>query len=440
MLSLASLLAFYLAWNLGANDVANSMGTSVGSKAVTLRQALVIAGVLEFTGAVLFGQDVSTTLATKLINPASFAQMPETLLVGMVAVLLACGVWLNIATSRGLPVSSSHAVVGAIAGVACVAIGPQAVDWQSLGVITLSWLVTPIVSGAIAALFYSQIKRWILDEPDAIVQLEEWIPWLSVALLSSFGVLVLPTIVERFLGAPLRLPTHTISLVIGAIGAIGLTFFSWRHLTASGIVEAGEARDLEAAGGKGTATQTSTLHLSPLPPPSSPVEALMARFQLLSACFVAFAHGSNDVGNAVAPLAAIVYIHRTGTVPVEGFQVPLWILVLGGVGIVAGLAVWGEKVIATIGEGIIPLQPSGGFCAELATATTILLASRLGLPVSTSHALVGGVVGIGLVQSMNAIRLQTLSSIGLAWVITIPLAAVLGATIFSLSRWLLPFH
>lgn len=453
MLSLASLLAFYLAWNLGANDVANSMGTSVGSRAVTLRQALVIAGILEFAGAVLFGQDVSSTLATKLINPALFAPMPEVLVVGMVAVLLACGVWLNIATSKGLPVSSSHAVVGAIAGFACVAIGPQAVDWRSLGVISLSWLVTPVVSGVIAALFYSQIKHWILDQPNAIVQLEEWVPWLSVALLGSFGILVLPTLVEKLFVASLPLPSHTVSLIIGATAAASLTFFSWHYLEELGFRErqptgvriqelevgeqrsggAGEAGEAKGQGSPQILTLRSTPH-------SSPIESLMARFQLISACFVAFAHGSNDVGNAVAPLAAIAYIHRTGNVPLEGLQVPLWILVLGGAGIVAGLAVWGKKVIATIGEGIMPLQPSGGFCAELATATTVLLASRLGLPVSTSHALVGGVVGIGLVQSMKAIRLQTLSAIGLAWVVTVPLAAALGAAIFSLGQWLLSFR
>ena len=424
MLIFTSLLAFYLAWNLGANDVANSMGTSVGSKAVTLRQALVIAGILEFAGAVLFGRDVSATLATKIVNPALFAQSPQLLLVGMVSVLLTCSLWLNLATLKGLPVSSSHAVVGAIAGFACVAIGSQAVDWRSIGIISLTWVVTPVISGAIAALFYSQIKRWILDQSDAIAQLREWIPWLSAALLSAFGVIVLPTVVERFAVA-LPLPSHTISLAIGVIAAISLTFSSWHYLEA------------EEAGAAMLQLKTQNSKLKTLF--SSPIEPLFARFQLLSACFVAFAHGSNDVGNAVAPLAAIVYIAQTGTVPLENFRVPLWILVLGGAGIVVGLAVWGKKVIATIGEGIIPLQPSGGFCAELATATTILLASRLGLPVSTSHALVGGVVGIGLVQGMKSIRLQTLSSIGLAWVVTVPVAAGLGALIFSLSRWLLPF-
>ncbi|UBF24065.1 inorganic phosphate transporter [Kovacikia minuta CCNUW1] len=462
MLFFTSLVAFYLAWNLGANDVANSMGTSVGSKAVTLRQALVIAGVLEFTGAVLFGQQVSATIATQIANPNLFVETPQVLLMGMVAVLIACGVWLNIATFLGLPVSSSHAVVGAIAGFACIAVGTQAVDWQSLGVISLTWVVTPVVSGAIAALIYSQIKRWILDQTDPIAQLQEWIPWLSVALLAAFGVIVLPTLVETRFFASLRLPSHTVSLGIGAIAAIGLTLNSWRQLEGR---QRAEGRGQEAeGGGDGGDNSFPTLHsLLPTPylasiqnskfkiqdspppptlhpPPYAPSpEPLFARYQLLSACFVAFAHGSNDVGNAIAPLAAIAYIHRTDSVPLAGFQVPLWILVLGGIGIVAGLAVWGKKVIATIGEGIIPLQPSGGFCAELATAVTILVASRLGLPVSTSHALVGGVVGIGLVQNSGAISFGTLRSVGLAWVVTIPIAAALGAGIFVMLQFLSDF-
>ena len=407
VLVLTSVLAFYLAWNLGANDVANSMGTSVGSKAVTLKQALIIAGILEFMGAVVFGQEVSAKLATGIIDPALFAQTPQILLVGMVSVLISAGVWLNIATLFGLPVSSSHATVGAIAGFACVALSPGAVNWSSIGMISLTWIVTPLISGAIAALFYSQIKRWILDQPNPIAQLQEWIPWLSAALMGIFGVIVLPTLsqplqallLDRF---ELDLPAHDLPLLIGSSGAIVLTLTIWR------------------------------LNQNTQNP-----EPLLARFQVLSACFVAFAHGSNDVGNAVAPLAAIVYITQTKSVPLQNFQVPLWILMLGGIGIVAGLAVMGKKVIATIGEGIIALQPSGGFCAELATAATILVASRLGLPVSTSHALVGGVVGVGLIQGLKSIQFQTLRSIGLTWLVTIPIAAGLSAAIFTVARSLI---
>jgi PiT family inorganic phosphate transporter len=406
MLILVAILAFYLAWNLGANDVANSMGTSVGSKAVTLKQAIIIAGILEFTGAVLFGRAVSETLATGVTNPSLFASEPKILLLGMVSVLLACGLWLQIATSFGLPVSSSHGVVGAIAGFSAVYAGINAVDWSTIGRITIGWILTPLISGLIAALFYSVVKRWILDQPNPLFQLREWIPWLSAILLTVFGVIVLPTItqpVQAFLTNQLNLnlPAQDIPLVVGAIAIFVLTWFSWRQL--------------------GTGD----------------VERLLGRFQVVSACFVAFAHGSNDVGNAIAPLAAIVYINRTGSIPSNDFSIPLWILILGGVGIVAGLAVWGKKVIATIGESIISLQPSSGFCAELATATTILVASRLGLPVSTSHALVGAVVGIGLLKDWKSISLQTVRSIGLAWIITIPITATLGAIIFLSLRLLM---
>lgn len=239
MLFLVALLSFYVAWNLGANDVANAMGTSVGSKAVTLRQALVIAGVLEFAGAVLFGHAVSETLATEIVNPALFAAAPQLLLTGMVSVLLACGVWLQIATQRGWPVSSSHAVVGAIAGFSCVAVGVQAIDWSSIGIITVAWIVTPVVSGTIAALFYSLVKRWILDQSDPLGQLNEWIPWLSSALLGVFGVIVLPALsqpVYAFLTIQLdiNIPAHDVPLAIGAIAAVALTLVSWRQLESRG--------------------------------------------------------------------------------------------------------------------------------------------------------------------------------------------------------------
>ncbi|MFN6538486.1 MAG: inorganic phosphate transporter [Nostoc sp. EkiNYC01] len=439
-LLLVALLAFYVAWNLGANDVANAMGTSVGSKAVTLKQALIIAGVLEFTGAVLFGHQVTETLATKIANPSLFVATPEILVIGMATVLVSCGVWLQIATSRGLPVSSSHAVVGAIAGFSWVALGVDAIDWSSIGMITVGWVLTPVISGAIAALFYSQIKHWILDRPNQLVQLQEWIPWLSTLLIGVFGVIVLPSLTEPLTNFVIeqvgfKIPAYDIPLLTAAVAAVGLTIISWRQLK-----QTGDEGELLLTPHSSLLTPNSSLSTpnSPLPTPHSsfpnPVEKLFGRFQLLSACFVAFAHGSNDVGNAIAPLAAIVYIDRTGSVPTNGIAIPIWILILGGAGIVGGLAVWGKKVIATIGENIIFLQPSSGFCAELATATTILIASRLGLPVSTSHALVGGVVGIGLVQNIKSIKFQTLQGIAAAWLITIPVSAVLSAAIFSIAR------
>ncbi|MBD3562820.1 inorganic phosphate transporter, partial [Planktothrix sp. FACHB-1355] len=242
MIVFVALLAFYLAWNLGANDVANSMGTSVGSKAITLAQALIIAGILEFTGAVLFGGEVSETLATEIVNPATFASTPQTLLIGMVSVLISCGLWLQIATSLGLPVSSSHATVGAIAGFSWIAAGINSVEWSSIGTITIGWVLTPVISGSIASLFYSIVKRWILDRPHPIEQLREWIPWLSAALLSVFGVIVLPTLtqpVHAFLTnrCGVNLPAHDITLVIGAIAAVSLSLVSWRQLESGGAGE-----------------------------------------------------------------------------------------------------------------------------------------------------------------------------------------------------------
>ena len=403
-LILVSLLAVYVAWNLGANDVANSMGTSVGSKAVTLTQAIVIAGILEFTGAVVFGKQVSATLATKVANPSLFADNPQTFLVGMIAVLLSCGIWLQVATSRGLPVASSHAVVGAIAGFSWVAIGNEAIAWGNIGTICLGWIVTPVVSAIVAAGLYSLLRFWLFEREDTLQQLLEWIPWLSSALIGVFGVIVLPTVIQLPLFDRIALPERTIGLSIGLLATGSITYYGWNRF-------------------KTYRQQKIEIRI---------LERVMGKFQVLSACFVAFAHGSNDVGNAIAPLAAIVFILNTNLVPMDSLDIPLWILVLGGSGIVAGLAVQGKNVIATVGENIISLVPSTGFCAEIATATTILIASRIGLPVSTSHALVGSVIGIGLASRDRDVQWSTIKSVVLAWVVTLPVAAILGAVIFSL--------
>jgi PiT family inorganic phosphate transporter len=326
---------------------------------------------------------------------------------GMISVLLSGGIWLQVATSRGLPVSSSHAIVGAIAGFSWVSLGIEAIDWSSMGLITMGWILTPIISGAISAGLYSLIRHWIFNQLHPLSQLQEWTPWLSTLLLSIFGIIVLPTITQplsQFLltDRKLNIPPHDMTIFITGIAAIVLTLISWRQLANSQI--------------------------------DNQIQGLFAKFQVISACFVAFAHGSNDVGNAIAPLAVIYYINQQGKIPSHQLTIPLWILLLGAVGIVAGLAVWGKKVVTTIGENIISLEPSSGFCAELATAMTILLASRLGLPVSTSHALVGGVVGIGLVQNLQAIKLSTIQNIAAAWLITVPVSAALSAMIFTIMN------
>lgn len=418
MIFFAAIIAFYVAWNLGANDVANSMGTSVGSKVLSLRQALIVAGILEFLGAVLFGKEVSSTLATEIVNPEMFINQPAVLLTGMMVVMVAGALWVQVATLKGWPVSSSHAIVGAIAGFSWVAAGRSSVDWSNIGVISITWVLTPLVSGIIAAGFYGCIKKWILQQSEPEKQLQEWIPWLSFALVGVFGFLVLPSVLSPLYfwltnHTGLSFPAHDLTLAVGAGFAVFLSLFSWHQLKISD-----SGKDFK-------------------------IENILGKFQVLSACFVAFAHGSNDVGNAIAPLAVIDYIKNTGTVPLESFDVPFWVLVLGGLGIVAGLGVLGKRVITTVGEKIIELQPSAGFSAELATATTVLVASRLGLPVSTSHALVGGVVGVGIVRSLLEgkkhleVSGETLQGILWAWVVTVPVAAGLSALIFTIvSRFI----
>jgi inorganic phosphate transporter, PiT family len=380
----ASVLAFYLAWNLGANDVANSMGTSVGSKALTLRQALLLAGVLEFLGAVLFGSEVSEKLATGVVAIDRFP--PELVVRVMLSVLLSAGLWLNIATWFGLPVSSSHATVGAIAGVGVLALGTDAVDWRSIGGISLTWLVTPLVSGAIAAGLY-----WVLRLQWFQTQLEEWIPWVAAVLVGVVGWIVLPGIAARS-GLPVR------------AGTVGLGLLGWGLATTV------------ALSGRG-------------------LQGVFGKFQIMSAGAVAFAHGSNDVGNAIAPFAVIVALEQNRGL--DPLSIPLWVLVLGGLGIVGGLAVWGGKVIGTVGEGLLAIEPMGGFCAELGTAIVVLGASSLGLPVSTSHALVGGVVGLAVVEGIDRLDFGVVRSILLTWLLTIPLAGGLGAIVFWGLGWVL---
>ena len=419
ILILAAALALYLAFNLGANDVANAMGTSVGAKSITLGQAIILAGLLEFTGAVLLGHQVSNRLVHGIIDPTAWSADPQPWLWAMVSVLLTAGLWLNLATVLGLPVSASHTVVGALAGAGLVAAGPQVVHWSGLGQISLAWGVTPLVSGAIAAGFYALLRRGILTARQPQAALCEWLPWLSVLLFGVFGAIAFPAL-ERTPLAALPIPRQDLWLVLGGAGSLGLT---WSTLRLRQRLELSSAQ----------ASKPEQLTSSEISETLEIPEQMLGRFQIVSACFVAFAHGANDVGNAVAPVGAIAYFLDAGALPGDEFAMPLWILTLGGLGIVLGLALLGKRVIATVGENIIELQPSSGFCAEMATATTVLLASRFGWPVSTSHALVGAVVGVGWVKlrDWRKIQLSTLRSIALTWGITIPAAGGIAALIFT---------
>jgi inorganic phosphate transporter, PiT family len=413
-LYLAIGLAFFLAWNLGANDVANAMGTSVGSKVVTLRQAIVLAGILELAGAVCFGREVTATLAGKVASIQRFEGQPQLYAISIVAELLATGLWLLFATWQGWPVASSHAAVAAIATINLLAFGLDSLNGSMIRTIALSWLLTPVASGLMSATFFAVLQRGLLQQSAPEDRWHHWSPWLSVAVVSLVGGLVLPTALDPFATFAQHhwhwtLPPHDYALGVGAFGVLGLTLWTTHPLKAALVHQ----RD--------------------------PLEGQLGKFQLVSACCMAFAHGSNDVGNAVAPLAGFVQLWQTQTLPVADVAAPLWILVLGGIGIVTGLSTWGKRVIATVGEKLTTLKPSYGFCAELGAATTVLLASHWGLPISTTHALVGSVVGVGLMQAQGAASLQwaTVRQIAAAWFVTVPACMTLAGIVFTGLRSLM---
>ena len=405
--------ALYMAWNIGANDVANAMGTSVGSGALTLMGAVVLAGIFEFAGATLVGTHVTETVRKGILSASAFsaagplgADAPKVLMQGMVASLAAAGVWLQIATTFGLPVSTTHSIIGSLVGFALVAVDGSAVAWGTVGKVAASWVLSPVLGAVIAAAMFVWVSRGILrhDEPvRATVRLgPHMIALVVFILVLSF--------VYKALSNVLQEPRWWTV----AAGAAVIAGFGWaisRYLLRRTAPEDGEA--------------------------SYPyVERIFGRLQIVTACFVAFAHGANDVANAVGPVAAVVQIHQLGELPAQ-VPVPMWILVLGGVGIVVGLATWGYKVIATVGGAITELTPTRGFSAEFGAATTVLAASRLGMPVSTTHTLVGAVIGVGLARGMAALNLRVVGRIVNSWIVTLPVAGAFSASFFLLMRWLL---
>lgn len=402
-----------MAWNIGANDVANAMGTSVGSGALTLRGAIVVAAVFEFSGAVLVGSNVTDTIRRGILDTALFevtgplgSDGPLILALGMFSALLAAGIWLQIATMWGLPVSTTHSIVGAVVGFGLVVLGFAAVDWRSVGMITLSWVVSPLTGALIGWAMFAFIRRSILRRSDPAEAARRIGPWL-VSLVAT--ILVLSFIykaLNNVLRDPPLLLAWGVALAAG-LGFAGLTIWIL---------------------GKRPQVQ---------PNPYLYVERVFKWLQIATAIFVAFAHGANDVANAVGPVAAVVNITGSGfaELPHE-VPVPTWILLLGGVGIVVGLATWGYKVIETVGKQITEMTPSRGFSAEFGAATTVLLASVLGLPISTTHTLVGAVIGVGLAQGMAALNLRVVGRIVNSWLATLPASAGLTALLFVLLRWL----
>ena len=406
---LAGVFGLFMAWGIGANDVANAMGTSVGSGALTLRQAVIIAAIFEFAGAVLAGGEVTSTIRKGIVDPALMAGSPELLVFGMLASLLAAGVWLLVASNFGWPVSTTHSIVGAIVGFAAVGIGVEAVKWDKVGSIAMSWVVSPLLAVVISYLLFASVRRLILNTSDPFANAKRYVPFyiflvgFVIALVTLFKGL-------KHIGIPLSTAgSYSVAVVIGLLTMAG-GYVVIRRIKPDPVAD----RDFHFTN----------------------VERVFAVLMMVTACAMAFAHGSNDVANAIGPVAAIVgVVQNDGNVSQQS-SLPLWVLAVGAVGIVAGLAMYGHKVMATIGSGITELTPSHGFAATLAAATTVVVASGTGLPVSTTHTLVGAVLGVGVARGIGAINLRVVRSIFLSWIITLPAGALLSIVFFFFFKWI----
>ena len=406
-ITLAVIFGFYMTWGIGANDVANAMGTSVGSGAITVKQAIIIAAIFEFAGAFIAGGQVTKTIRKGIIDPSSITGSPEILVYGMLAALLAAAIWLMIASSRGWPVSTTHTIVGAIVGFAMAGIGMDAVNWGKIGSIVASWLVSPMIGGTIALLLMISVRKLILNAEQPFAQAKKWGPFyvflvgFIVALVTLFKGL-------KHLNLELSMAESFISaIVIGIIVAI-----IGRMMINKVKVDDTADRDFHYAS----------------------VEKAFTPLMIFTACAMAFAHGSNDVANGIGPLAAVVSIVNSGGEVAQKAGLPIWILVLGGAGIVVGLATMGYKVMKTIGTKITELTPTRGYCATLAAATTVVLASKTGLPVSTTHIAVGAVMGVGLARGIGALDLRVLGNIVISWIITLPVGGILAALFFFVLK------
>ena len=403
---LAAVFGGFMAWGIGANDVANAMATSVGSKAITIKQAIIIAAIFEFAGAVLAGGEVTSTIRKGIIDSSSIENTPELLIYGMLASLLAAGCWLLLASRKGWPVSTTHSIVGAVVGFAAVGIGTEAIKWGKVGDIVLSWIVTPVIAGFLAFLIFQTVHHLILKQKDPLAKAKRYVP---VYMFITAFVLTLVTIKKGLKHVGLDLSDAEAysyaalsGLVVSLIGALFVSKI------------------------KGDKKKDKEFHFYT-------VERVFAVLMVITASGLAFAHGSNDVANAVGPVAAIVSTAHTGIVAAKsGMQT--WILLLGGIGIVIGLATFGVRVIRTVGQKITHLTPSRGFAAELAASTTIVVASGTGMPISTTQTLVGAVLGVGMARGISAIDLKVLRNIFASWVITIPAGASLSIIFFYILK------
>lgn len=402
-LILAGFFGLFMAWGIGANDVANAMATSVGSKALTIKHAIIIAAIFEFSGAVLAGGEVTKTIRKGIIDAGGLTATPELLVYGMLAALLAAGCWLLIASSKGWPVSTTHSIIGAIVGFAIVGIGMHSVNWGKVGFIVASWVISPLLAGVVAFAIFRSVQKLILDTENPFDNAKKYVP---IYIFMAGFMISLVTLVKGLKHIGLETSTmqnYTYAVIVGlVIMAIGKYFINRIQFDQS------LNRDFHYAS----------------------VEKVFGVLMIVTACAMAFAHGSNDVANAVGPVAAVVSIvHNDGAIGQKSV-LPIWVLLIGGAGIVIGLMMYGHKVMATVGRKITELTPSRGFAAELAAATTVVMASGTGLPISTTHTLVGAVLGVGLARGMAALNLTVIRNIFMSWIITLPAGGILAIIFF----------
>ena len=406
---LAAVFGLFMAWGIGANDVANAMAPSVGSKAITIKQAILIAAVFEFAGAVLAGGGVTSTIRRGIVDSSLLAGQPELLVFGMLASLLAAAVWLLVASRYGWPVSTTHTIIGAVVGFAAIGIGVHAVQWPQVARIALSWVISPVLAGALAWALFTSVQLLILQRSNPLLQARRFVP--AYMFLTGF-FMTLVTVIKGLSHIGIEITTTQAYLLATLIGA-GITGIGTVFMLRIPYQEP-DKRDFHFV----------------------TVERIFGILMVITACAMAFAHGSNDVANAVGPVAAVVSVATSGDVTQEAI-VPVWILVLGGIGIVIGLATYGHRVIATVGQNITALTPSRGFAAGLAAAATIVMASGTGLPISTTHTVVGAILGVGLARGIAAINLRVVGSIFMSWIITVPAGATLSVLFFVILRWTL---
>ncbi len=405
LLIMACIFGLFMAWGVGANDVANAMGTSVGSGALTIKQAILIAMVFEFLGAYLAGGEVTSTIRKGIIDTNALAETPDLLVFGMMSALLAAGSWLLIASIMGWPVSTTHSIVGAIVGFAAVGISVDAVAWGKVGNIVASWVVSPVLAGTISYMIFRSVQRSILDTEDPFRNAKKYVPYYMFVV----GFLIAMVTILKGLKHVFKDMGFSLSIVesLGLATAVGVLVALFGILLLRRIKEVKSEHNRFAS-----------------------VEKVFAILMIFTACAMAFAHGSNDVANAVGPLAAIASVVSTGGEVAAKSVMPSWILLLGGVGIIIGLATYGWKVIATVGKKITELTPSRGFAAELGASATVVLASYTGLPVSTTHTLVGAILGVGLARGIGALNLSVIGTIFISWIITLPAGAFLSILFF----------